>query len=75
MVVWIGEESQKDVQVDWKAAMVMKKAEPYHETSPRLRNSVVMRGIAVATIVLSSRVSQHVTSLWHTHGSRATRGG
>lgn len=40
-----------NVQVDWKAATVMKKAEPYQETSPRLLKSVVICGMAVATIV------------------------
>ena len=41
----------ENVHVDWNAAMVMKKAEPYHETSSRLLNSVVILGMAVATIV------------------------
>ena len=41
----------ENVQVDWKAAMVMKNAAPYHETSSRLRKSVMICGMAVATIV------------------------
>lgn len=36
---------------DWKAASVKKKADPYHPIWSRLSNSLVIRGIAVATIV------------------------
>ena len=43
-----------NVQVDWKAATVMKKAAPYQETSSRLWKSVVICGMAVATIVYRS---------------------
>jgi hypothetical protein len=40
-----------DLQVDWKAPTVMKKAAPYHPTLSRPLNSSVILGIAVATIV------------------------
>lgn len=37
--------------VDWKPPVVMKYAEPYQETSARLWNSSVIRGIAVAMML------------------------
>ena len=40
-------------QVLWKAAVVRKKAEPYQPTSFSEWNSSVIRGMAVATIVMS----------------------
>lgn len=40
-----------DLQVDWKAPTVMKKAAPYHPTLSRPLNSSVILGIAVATMV------------------------
>ena len=41
-------------QVDWNAATVRKKADPYQPTSERELNSSVILGMAVATMVMSS---------------------
>jgi len=39
--------------VDWKDAIVRKKADPYHPTRSKPSNSSVILGMAVATIVMS----------------------
>lgn len=49
----------------WKAPLVMKKAEPYQETSSRPPNSSVIFGMAVATMVCFAR------SAYNTHGNEA----
>ena len=38
-------------QVDWKAALVRRKADPYQPIELRLSNSSVMLGMAVAIMV------------------------
>ena len=49
-------------QVDWKEATVKKNAEPYHPTWSRELNSSVIRGIAVATMVMS-RANRKIESI------------